>query len=67
MEAACVFRDAPLAVKIMHSWGWVHGGLKPPNIGMFGMPLRSVLLEIGKSAQLTTGAWGYAGVSRHGA
>lgn len=37
----------------MHDQGWLHRDLKPTNIGIVGMPLRSVLLDIGTSAQGT--------------
>jgi len=35
-EAARVFRDMLLAVKVLHDNGWLHGDLKPPNIDLIG-------------------------------
>lgn len=52
MDAAGVFRDALLGVKVMHDQYWLHGDLKPANIGIIGQPPRSVLLDVGTSARL---------------
>jgi serine/threonine protein kinase len=52
MEAAGVFRDALLALKVMHDQGWLHRDLKPPNIGMIGKPPRAILLDVGQATYL---------------
>ncbi len=50
VEAATVFREALLAVKVLHDQHWLHGDLKPANIGLRGKPPRAVLLDYGSSA-----------------
>lgn len=55
MEAATVFRDSLLGVKVMHDEGWLHRDLKPTNIGVIGRLSRSVLLDIGTSRHVHAG------------
>ena len=55
MEAARVFRDALVGLKLMHDGRWLHRDLKPANIGLVGSPLRSVLLDVGTSARIPPG------------
>ena len=55
MAAASVFREALLGVKVMHDGDWLHSDLKPPNIGLVGTPLRSVLLDVGSSKHIPAG------------
>jgi serine/threonine protein kinase len=52
---ASVFRSAMVGTNAMHKIGWLHGDLKPANIGLVGSPLRAVLLDIGHAAQLGLG------------
>ena len=54
-EAAITFRDALVALQVMHHGGWMHHDLKPANIGLIGRPARAVLLDIGTSAHLRQG------------
>lgn len=56
IEAARVYRDALLGVKAMHDQGWLHGDLKPPNIGVIGTPQRAVLLDLGNAVHLKPGS-----------
>lgn len=55
IEAASVFRDALLGVKVMHDGHWLHRDLKPANIGFKSNPIRSVLLDIGTSRRIYAG------------
>ena len=55
MEAAIAFRDALIALQIMHKGSWMHCDLKPNNIGLIGKPVRAVLLDVGTSAYLQHG------------
>lgn len=51
MKGAAAFRDALLGVKFLHDHRWVHGDLKPANIGL----PRSVLLDTDTSMYLESG------------
>ncbi len=44
-----MLRDALEGLKIMHREHWIHGDLKPDNIGMVGKPPRAVLLDFDSS------------------
>ena len=56
-QAAVVFRDALVGLKIMHhDMNRVHRDLKPANIGVLGTPARAVLLDVGTSAYIQPGA-----------
>ncbi|KAK3337153.1 kinase-like domain-containing protein [Cercophora scortea] len=55
MAAARVFRDVLLAVKVLHDQNWLHGDIKPANIGMVGAPSRAVLLDTGHATYLASG------------
>ncbi|KAJ2981301.1 hypothetical protein NUW58_g6722 [Xylaria curta] len=46
IEAAMVFRDALLALQVMHNGGWMHRDLKPANIGLID-PAPVPLVTIG--------------------
>jgi serine/threonine protein kinase len=54
--AAGVLRSAMLGANAMHKKGWLHGDLKPANIGLIGLPQRAILLDIGHAAQLRLGS-----------
>ena len=56
MEAARAFRDTLLGVRVLHDQRWVHGDLKPANIGMIGTPPRAILLDVGQATCLALGA-----------
>lgn len=55
MEAAQAFRDTLLGVRVLHDHSWMHGDLKPANIGMIGTPPRAVLLDVGQATCLAPG------------
>ena len=55
IEAAIAFRDALIALQVMHNGDWMHRDLKPTNIGLVGTPARAVLLDVGTSAHLRRG------------
>ncbi|KAI9737400.1 MAG: hypothetical protein M1834_009554 [Cirrosporium novae-zelandiae] len=48
-----LFHDALQGVHFLHSHGWIHGDLKPGNIGINGA--RAILLDIGGAMQLHSG------------
>lgn len=52
MEAEIAFQDALVGLKFMHDGHWLHRDLKPTNTGLVSSPLRSVLLDVGISAQI---------------
>ncbi|KFY92196.1 hypothetical protein V500_04257 [Pseudogymnoascus sp. VKM F-4518 (FW-2643)] len=56
MEAARAFRDTLLGVRVLHDQRWMHGDLKPANIGMIGTPPRAVLLDVGQATYLAPSA-----------
>src|ERR1700733_10951412 len=47
VTAASVFRDALQGLKFLHDNSWLHGDVKPDNIGVTGTPPRAVLLDLG--------------------
>ncbi|KAI5865840.1 kinase-like domain-containing protein [Durotheca rogersii] len=51
IEAAAIFRQALLGLKFMHDNGWVHGNIKPSNIGVVSRG-RAVLLDLGQAQYL---------------
>ena len=53
--AATAFRDALIALQVIHNGGWMHRDLKPTNIGLIGTPGRAILLDIGTSTHLRHG------------
>ena len=57
MEVATVYRHALLGVRILHRDRWVHGDLKPDNIGVIGTgkSAKGVLLDIGGCIRLGAG------------
>lgn len=56
MEVAGIFRDVLLGVQVLHNHGWLHGDLKPSNIGVMGTPLRAVILDTGSAMYLEPGS-----------
>ncbi|KAH8836626.1 hypothetical protein MCOR31_011493 [Pyricularia oryzae] len=54
-EEAQLFRSLLLQVKVLHDRGWLHGDLKPENVGIIGTPQRAVLLDIGNAKHLRPG------------
>ncbi|KAL8313033.1 hypothetical protein RB593_007307 [Gaeumannomyces tritici] len=59
VAAGRVFRDALMSAKILHDWGWLHGDLKPANIGVIGASSaqqRAVLLDVGHAVHLGPGS-----------
>ncbi|TLS23446.1 uncharacterized protein PpBr36_05785 [Pyricularia pennisetigena] len=54
-EEAQLFRSLLLQVKVLHDRGWLHGDLKPGNVGIIGTPQRAVLLDIGNAKHLRPG------------
>ena len=57
MEAATVLRETMLGVKFLHDMNWIHGDLKPQNIGILrGKPLRAVILDVGQATELALGS-----------
>lgn len=55
IDAVRVFHDALLGVKALHDQDWLHGDLKPPNVGVIGTPPRAVLLDVGHAARFKPG------------
>lgn len=51
MVAATLFRDALLGLQFLHTHEWLHGDVKPQNIGIVGTPPRAVLLDLGSAIQ----------------
>lgn len=51
-ENAKFFCEALRALRFLHSEGWMHGDLKPQNIGIAYNPLRAVLLDLGSASQV---------------
>lgn len=49
-QAMQLFHDALKGLHFLHSHGWLHGDIKPANIGIIGA--RAVLLDIGTAIQL---------------
>ncbi|KAK2873806.1 hypothetical protein FQN49_002052 [Arthroderma sp. PD_2] len=55
-EIASLFHEALLGLNFLHSHGWVHGDLKPGNIGILDVAsLRVVLLDFGGATNLKPG------------
>ncbi|KAI6518988.1 hypothetical protein MCOR05_011178 [Pyricularia oryzae] len=54
-EEAQLFRSLLLQMKVLHDRGWLHGDLKPENVGIIGTPQRAVLLDIGNAKHLRPG------------
>jgi len=48
-----LFLDALMGVEFLHSHRWLHGDLKPANIGIIGS--RAILLDIDSAIQLGPG------------
>ena len=44
-----------LGLEFLHSHGWLHGDLKPGNIGFIGASSRAVLLDLGTACYLEPG------------
>ncbi|MCJ1424740.1 hypothetical protein MMC29_002628, partial [Sticta canariensis] len=53
--AAIAFRDALMALQVMHNGGWMHRDLKPANISLGGTPRRAILLDVRTSTHLRHG------------
>jgi serine/threonine protein kinase len=53
IKALQLFYDALLGLDFLHSHGWLHGDIKPANIGIDGR--RAVLLDIGGAVKLGPG------------
>ena len=52
-KAMQLFFDALCAVRFLHSHGWLHGDIKPANIGIDGN--KAVLLDLGSAIHLSPG------------
>ena len=56
IEAAFIFRDALLGLQFLHDNSWLHGDIKPQNIGVLPTkPPRAVILDFGQAALLEVG------------
>jgi len=55
LQSATLFHDALRGLRFLHAYGWVHGNVKPNNIGVLTHPLRAVLLDLGQMAPLAAG------------
>lgn len=51
-ENAKFFCEALRGLRFLHSKGWMHGDLKPQNIGIAYNPLRAVLLDLGSAREV---------------
>ena len=49
LVAARLFFDALLGLQFLHSHNWIHGDIKPANIGITGFESRAVLLDLGSA------------------
>lgn len=51
-DNAKFFCEALCGLQFLHSKGWMHGDLKPQNIGIAYNPLRAVLLDLGSAREV---------------
>lgn len=51
-ENAKFFCEALRGLRFLHSKGWMHGDMKPQNIGIAHNPLRAVLLDLGSAREV---------------
>ncbi|KAM5429699.1 putative non-specific serine/threonine protein kinase [Microsporum canis] len=52
---ASLFHDALLGLNFLHTHNWIHGDLKPGNIGILNNGTRAILLDFGEAVRLEPG------------